>query len=92
MTGDASGPAATPATRPYMIPSAKGDPGRQMDQRRSGVTDRRDEERDRREREDAERRREEDERRSDELREAWRRNHPSRPEEGDRRRPGRGRA
>ena len=48
-----------------------------------GVSDRRDDERDRRGEEDAERRREEDERRSNELREAWRRNHPSRPEEGD---------
>ena len=54
------------------------------------MTDRRNEERERREREDAERRREEDERRSDELREAWRRNHPSRPEEDEGRRPGRG--
>ena len=51
--------------------------------------DRRDEEQ---ERKDAERRREEAERRSDELREAWRRNHPSRPEEDDERRPGRRRA
>lgn len=55
------------------------------------MTDRRDEEeRDRREREDAERRREADERRSDELREAWRRNHPSRPDEDEGRKPGRG--
>ena len=46
------------------------------------MTDRGDEGRNGREREDAERRREEDERRSDELREAWRRNHPSTPEEG----------
>jgi len=89
----------------YMIPPAMGGttcptagrpvhsgPGRQAEQRRSVVTDRRDEERDRSERKDAERRREEDERRSDELREAWRRNHPSRPEEDDGRRPGRGRA
>jgi len=52
------------------------------------VTDRRDEER---ERKDAERRKE-DERRSDELKEAWRRNHPSRPEEEDERRPKKGRA
>ena len=51
------------------------------------MTDRRDEER---ERKDAERR-EEDERRSDELKEAWRRNHPSRPEEGDEGRPKKGR-
>ncbi len=65
-------------------------PSRQAEQRRSVVTDRRDEERERREGEDAERRREEDERRSDELREAWRRNHPSRPEGDDERRPGRG--
>jgi hypothetical protein len=56
------------------------------------VTDRRDEERDRRESEDAERRREEDERRSDELKEAWRRNHPSTPEEDEGRRPKKGRA
>ena len=55
------------------------------------MTDRRDEERYRREREDAERR-EEDERRSDELKEAWRRNHPSRPEDEDERRPKKGRA
>lgn len=54
------------------------------------MTDRRDEESERRGRDDAERRREEDERRSDELREAWRRNHPSRPDEGDDRRPRRG--
>ncbi len=52
------------------------------------MTDRRDEER---EREDA-RRREEDERRSDELKEAWRRNHPSNPEEEGGRRPKKGRA
>ena len=51
------------------------------------MTDRRDEER---EREDA-KRREEDERRSDELREAWRRNHPSNPEENDQRKPKKGR-
>jgi hypothetical protein len=64
---------------------------RQKEQRRSVVTDRRDEEeRDRREREDSERRREADERRSDELREAWRRNHPSRPDEDDGGKPGRG--
>ena len=90
--------AAPPVTRPYMIlPATNSDPGsvaggldRQKEQRRSVMTDRRDEERDRREREDTERRREEDERRSDELREAWRRNHPSRPEEDEGRRPGRG--
>jgi len=52
------------------------------------MTDRRYEKRDTREREDATRR-EEDERRSDELKEAWRRNHPSRPEEGDGRKKGR---
>jgi len=87
--------------RKYMIPPAMNgttcptagrpvysDPGRQTQQRRSVVTDRRDEER---ERKDAERRKE-DERRSDELKEAWRRNHPSRPEEEDERRPKRGRA
>ena len=68
-------------------PSVDSGPGRQNEQRRSVVTDRRDEER---ERKDAERRRD-DERRSDELREAWRRNHPSRPEEGGERRPRRGR-
>ncbi len=62
--------------------------GREAEQRRSVVTDRRDEER---EREDA-RRREEDERRSDELKEAWRRNHPSNPEEEGGRRPTKGRA
>ncbi len=56
------------------------------------MKDRRDEERDARGREEVERRREEDERRSDELKEAWRRNHPSRPEEGGERRPRRGRA
>ncbi len=52
------------------------------------MRDRRDEERYRREREDAERR-EKDERRSDELKEAWRRNHPSRPEEDNGRKKGR---
>jgi hypothetical protein len=77
------------ATKPDPGPVAGG-LDRQKEQRRSVVTDRRDEERDRREREDAERRREEDERRSDELREAWRRNHPSRPDEDEGRRPGRG--
>ena len=55
------------------------------------MTDRRDEVRYRREREDAERR-EEDDRRSDELKEAWRRNHPSRPEDEGGRRPKKGRA
>jgi hypothetical protein len=97
-------PRGRAVARKYMIPSATrgttcptagrpvySGPGRQAEQRRSVVTDRRDEERDRSERKDAERRREEDQRRSDELREAWRRNHPSRPEEDDERRPGRGR-
>ena len=92
------------AARKYMIPPAMGGTGRptagrpvysgprrQTEQRRSVVTDRRDEERYRREREDAERR-EEDERRSDELKEAWRRNHPSRPEDEGGRRPKKGRA
>jgi hypothetical protein len=60
------------------------------------VTDRR-EERDgeRRERrqaeEDEERLKEERDRRSDELREAWRRHHPSEEEEDGKGRPGRGR-
>ncbi len=54
------------------------------DEGRSGMTDRRDEERDRSDREDAERRLKENERRRDELREAWRRNHPSGPEEDER--------
>ena len=89
------------AARKYMIPPAMGGTGRptagrpvysgagrEAEQRRSVVTDRRDEER---EREDA-RRREEDERRSDELKEAWRRNHPSRPEEDAERGPKKGRA
>ena len=53
------------------------------------MTDQRDEERDGREGEEAERRREKNERRSNELKEAWRRNHPSSSEEGERpRRPG----
>ncbi len=94
-------PRARMVARAYMIPPAMGGttcptagrpvysgPGRQAERRRSVVGDRRDEERDRREREDAERR-EEDERRSDELKEAWRRNHPSRPEEDDGRKKGR---
>ena len=93
-------PRVRTVARTYMIPPARGGttcptagrpvysgPGRQAEQRRSVVGDRRDEERDRREREDA-KRREEDERRSDELREAWRRNHPSRPEEDDGRKKG----
>jgi hypothetical protein len=48
------------------------------------MTDRRDQERDRRLREEEadERRREEVEKRFDELKEAWRRHHPSEPEEG----------
>jgi hypothetical protein len=53
------------------------------------MTDRRDEEREstRREREDDVRRQEDSERRSDELREAWRRHHPSEPGEGGKERP-----
>ncbi len=47
--------------------------------------DRRDEERERRSREESDRRQEEKERRSDELREAWRRRHPT-EEELERRR------
>jgi hypothetical protein len=52
------------------------------------MTDRRDQERHRRlrEEEDDERRREEVEKRFDELKEAWRRHHPSKPEEGPGRR------
>jgi len=48
------------------------------------MTDRRDEERERRRRqqEDDVQRQEDSEQRYDELREAWRRNHPSEPEEG----------
>ena len=49
------------------------------------MTDRRDDEereRTRREQEDDVRRQEDSARRSDELRKAWRRNHPSEPEEG----------
>jgi hypothetical protein len=48
------------------------------------MTDRRDNERERtrREQEGDERRREHVERRFDDLKEAWRRNHPSEPEEG----------
>lgn len=45
------------------------------------MTDRRDEERESAEREADVRRREERERRSDELRESWRRNHPSEEED-----------
>lgn len=58
------------------------------------MTDRRDEERERvrREREGDVRRQEESERRSDELKEAWRRHHPSEQEEGGKGRPKRGRS
>ncbi len=52
------------------------------------MTDRRDDERKGTE-EAEERLREERDRRSDELREAWRRNHPSEGEEGGKGRPGR---
>ena len=45
------------------------------------MTERRDDEREKADREER-RRREERERRSDALKEAWRRNHPSEPEEG----------
>ena len=57
------------------------------------MTDRRDEERERtqREWEDDVHRQKESERRSEELREAWRRNHPSEREEGGKRQPKRGR-
>jgi hypothetical protein len=48
---------------------------------------RRDEERERPSREEEEERTEERDRRSDELREAWRRNHPSEGEEGEKGRP-----
>jgi hypothetical protein len=58
-----------------------------------GVTDRQDdEEREstrRREQEDDVRRQKDRERRFDELREAWRRHHPSEPEEGGKTGPGR---
>ncbi len=60
-------------------------PGRQAERRRSVLRDRRDEERER----EAAERREKDERRSDDLKEAWRRNHPSRPERDDGRKKGR---
>ena len=64
--------------------------------RRSGMTDRRDEERERtrreqREQEGDERRRDHVERRFDDLKEAWRRHHPSEEEDTDRNRPQRGR-
>ena len=49
------------------------------------MTDRRDDERERPEEE--KRRREERDRRSDDLKEAWRRNHPSEEEDTDRDRP-----
>ena len=58
------------------------------------MTDRRDDEereRTRREQEDDVRRQEDSERRFDELQEAWRRNHPSKPEEGGGDRPKKGR-
>jgi hypothetical protein len=56
------------------------------------VTDRRDEERERtrREREDDVHRQEDSDRRFEELREAWRRNHPSEPEKGGEGRPKKG--
>jgi hypothetical protein len=60
------------------------------------MTDRRDEERERTRRErdvreGDERRREHVERRFDDLKESWRRNHPSEPEEGGKGRPRKGR-
>jgi len=57
------------------------------------MTDRRsrDEERDRPSREEDKRWREHKERRSDELKESWRRNHPSEQEENERDRRGKGR-
>lgn len=57
------------------------------------MTDRRDEERERtrRQQEDDLRRQEDSEQRSDQLREAWRRNHPREPEEGGEDRPKKGR-
>jgi hypothetical protein len=57
------------------------------------MTDRhsRDEERERPSREEETQRLEDKERRSDELQEAWRRNHPSEQEEGGKGRPGRSR-
>jgi hypothetical protein len=54
------------------------------------MTDRRDEERERTEREADARRREDRKRRSDQLKESWRRNHPTEEEEGGPGRPGRG--
>ena len=53
------------------------------------MTDRRGEERERLSREENEKRREDKERRSDELKESWRRNHPTEEEEGNGR-PGKG--
>ncbi len=54
------------------------------------MTDRRDERDEERKRaEDDERRREDKERRSDDLKEAWRRHHPSEQDEGGKGRPGR---
>jgi hypothetical protein len=57
------------------------------------MTDRRDDERERtrREQEGDERRREHVERRFDDLKESWRRNHPSEPGEGGKGRPRKGR-
>ena len=60
------------------------------------MTDRRNdrdhERRERKQTEEADKRlREERDRRSDELKESWRRNHPSEQEEGGQGRPGRGR-
>jgi hypothetical protein len=54
------------------------------------MTDRRDDERERPLREEETQRREDKERRSDELKESWRRNHPSEQEEGERDRRGKG--
>jgi hypothetical protein len=53
------------------------------------MTDRssRDEERDRPSRDEEQQRREDKERRSDDLQEAWRRNHPSEKEDGGKDRP-----
>ncbi len=54
------------------------------------MTDRRNERDEERKRaEDDERRREDKERRSDDLKEAWRRHHPSEQDEGGKGRPGR---
>jgi hypothetical protein len=51
------------------------------------MTDRRDDERERPLREEEPKRREDKERRSDELKESWRRNHPSEKEDGGKDRP-----